>query len=1020
MLKTGLRRLPAWLALCGMAAGLSVRASVLSSPPNSPFIVETWDTEDLLPQSSVFSLIQTRDGYLWLGTASGLVRFDGFRFEVFDENNTPGLNSSHIVHLFEDSKGTLWIGTESAGVALAKDGRVRPLGSATNAFGSGSRESRLMSACEDSTGAVWLYTADGQLARHQAGKVDVWDFGRALPSACRALAVEPDRLWVGSDSQLAAIGPLETLKPPDLPQPLVLPVNRLDFILTSSNGGYWRLANGRVQKCHGNNLDKEFDNYPWGNTPVSAACEDLEGNLIVGTYGAGVWWYDAAGKATRLAGEEGLSHSYILSLAMDKEGSLWVGTDGGGLNCVNRKKFHVAPASKVWVVQTACADAEGGVWIGFNGFGAVFAKGDVVKGFGADQGLNPDVLSVIADRAGQVWIGTEGRISGGIVGGLFKLNGERFGLVPWPETLATSIHAIHQDRQGQLWFGTATGLVRWDGSQPQRLTTTNGLSSDIVRALADDADGNLWIGTTGGGLNQLRDGKVKTPFRKRPGELPSDDVSALLVDSSGVLWVGTFGNGLARLERGQWTRFSTREGLPGNSIGFLLEDEAGHLWLGSNGGLARLPKQALSELASGRTTTLDCRVYGKADGLPTRECRQGSQPAAWRSADGTLLFATTKGLVTVSPAELRPNLIPPPVVIESATVEAQPQTSNTLRMLPPREIIVPPGNQRLEIHYTSLNLGAASRALFRHRMGGDTDWSSPRASRETSYPKLPPGHYRFEVEACNEDGVWSSAPATLAIVVLPPFWLTWWFLTASTLGLLAAIVGTVHLISTQQLKRQLRQQQALEKERSRIARDLHDQLGANLTQVSLLSELVESDKDAPEEVEAHARQITQTSRETTRALDEIVWATNPANDTLEGLVNYLCKYAQEYLALAGLRYRLEVPSQLPALPLPPDVRHNVFLAAKEAVNNVVKHARATSVWIRLRLEPAQFTLEIQDDGRGLGQDAPTTTRNGIKNMRKRLQDVGGRFTLEPAADHGTVVRLTVPLRISDFGLRTSP
>ena len=201
----------------------------------------------------------------------------------------------------------------------------------------------------------------------------------------------------------------------------------------------------------------------------------------------------------------------------------------------------------------------------------------------------------------------------------------------------------------------------------------------------------------------------------------------------------------------------------------------------------------------------------------------------------------------------------------------------------------------------------------------------------------------------------------------------------------------------------------MEKERARIARDLHDQLGANLTQVALLGEMAEEDKNAPAEVESHAQQISQTARETSRALDEIVWAANPQNDTLEGLVNYACKYAQDYLALAGLRYRLEVPPQLPATVIPPDLRHNIFLAFKESVNNVVKHARATEVKIRLRLNGGTFALEVEDDGRGPSEAATKTGRNGLRNMRKRMEDVGGEFILEPGAERGTRVRLTAPL-----------
>lgn len=994
------------LAWCALGVFLSPAAAWggLTSPPDSPFIVESWSTDDGLPQSSVITVLQTRDGYLWLGTLNGLVRFDGVRFTVFDENNTPGLNSSRIVNLFEDSRQNLWVGTETAGVVLVQDGSVRELG-----IGRGSREGRLRAACEDVTGAVWLYTADGQLCRYQAGQMDVWNYGTERPSLCRALAVEPDRLWVGTDWQLTALGPLTSIQPPDLPRELVLPVTKLDFLLSSAQGGYWRLANNRVQKCRGNTLEHDLGTYPWrANAIVSAACEDAEGNLVVGTLdetsGDGVFWFEADGRARRVSRTEGLRADGVLSLCMDREGDLWVGTDGGGLSRVRRKGFELAAASVNRVTQTACGDDMGGLWMGFTA-GAAYWNGDTVKHYGSAQGLlnkfEQNVAAVFVDRTQQVWVGTGG--------GLFRLNADRLERVGGPAALRTAVTAIHQDRQGRLWFGTHAGLLGWNGTDWEWLTTREGLSGDIVRALADDAVGNLWIGTAGGGLNRWRDGKF-TSFRKQADALPSDEVSCLLVDRDDVLWIGTLGRGLVRFAEGKWTRYTTDEGLVSNSISYMLEDDHGDFWLGSNAGLMRIPKVALNDYARGVTKAFPCRAYGKADGLPTRESTFGSQPAAGRTTDGRLWFPTTLGLVGLNPVDLKPNPVPPPVVIEALWVEGQPETSSALRATRPVAATIPPRKGRLEIHYTSLNLAAPDRARFQYRMAGyETEWTDAGNRRVAPYQKLAPGTYTFEVRAGNEDGVWSTSPATLAITVLPPFWRTWWFLTASVLALLGSIVGTVHLISTQRLKRQLRQQAALETERSRIARDLHDQLGANLTQVSLLGELVEADKDLPEEVEAHARQITNTSRETTRALDEIVWATNPANDTLEGLINYVCKYAQEYLALAGLRYRLEVPSPLPATPLLPEVRHNVFLAAKEAVNNVVKHAQASSAWVRLHLDTEQFTLEIQDDGRGLGEEAGTSTRNGLKNMRKRLTDVGGQFTIEAASDRGTIVRLLVPL-----------
>jgi signal transduction histidine kinase len=250
------------------------------------------------------------------------------------------------------------------------------------------------------------------------------------------------------------------------------------------------------------------------------------------------------------------------------------------------------------------------------------------------------------------------------------------------------------------------------------------------------------------------------------------------------------------------------------------------------------------------------------------------------------------------------------------------------------------------------------------------------------------------------------------ITVQPQFWQTRWFLAIMTLIVLGLIVAVVRFVSTQKLQREVqwfKQSEALEAERSRIARDLHDQLGANLTQVALLGELAEADKHLPDEIESYAQQIYQTARETTRSLDEIVWAANPSNDTLEGLANYACKYAQDYFALAGLRYRVDVPAQLPDVAIPPDIRHHAFLAFKEAVNNVVKHAQASEAWIRLRLQADRFTLEVEDNGRGVGELNLASTRNGLKNMRKRMEDVHGEFSIQPGTSGGTVVRLTIPL-----------
>jgi ligand-binding sensor domain-containing protein/signal transduction histidine kinase len=937
----------------------SVSAIAQTNQSGSPFIVNSWNTEEGLPQSSVISVIQTRDGYLWLGTLNGLVRFDGIHFTVFDENNTPGLTSDRIVFLFEDSRTNLWVGTDAGGVALLKDGEIENF-----EIGSSGYAGRLLYAYEDSRGIVWFYTADGRTSRYQNGKI------------------ETDPSMMSLELVLRANGRLAP----------------------SRSGGFWLMQNGRVEKWVNNQRQRDLGPWPWGkNMTVTSACEDRNGNLIIGTLGEGIFWYDADGKCQNISTNQGLSSPFVLSLCVDNQGNLWAGTDGGGLDRIKRKIFNSPDELHPFTAQSISEDKRGGLWAAFNAHGVTYWKTNFAQDFGI--GLGSSAWSVLVDGKQRVWAGTRFE-------GLFQFQTNQFVPVPGAEILGPQIFALFEDRDGQLWVGSQNGLGNFDGQKWKLFTTRDGLSENSVRAIAQDANGNFWIGTESSGLNFFKDGKFSS-VRQSENGLPGNDISCLYVDSENVLWVGTFGHGLARLQDGKWTRYSTANGLASDSIGNVIEDQEGYLWIGSNMGLMRIKKELLDDIAGGATNSFFCRTYGKSDGLPTRECSSGSQPAALHASDGKLFFPTVKGLVSVNPAELKPNLQPPVVKIESVLVDGREQKTNRLDSTWSQSIVIPPGREQLEIDYTALNFSAPKLVRFKYWLEGrESTWTDAGDARVARYSDLPPGHYRFHVTAANEDGIWNKTGSVLEITVQPWFWQTNWFRVAAIIFILGIVAAIVRYISTQKLRRELqlhKQQEALERERARIARDLHDQLGANLTQVALLGEMAEADKNSPEEIESHAKQISETARETTHSLDEIVWAINPSNDTLEGLANYACKYAQEYLALAALRYRVDLPTQLPPTPIPPPVRHNVFLAFKEAVNNVVKHAQASEVWIRLRLSPEHFILEIEDNGRGIGNQSAPQNRNGLRNMRKRMDDIRGEFSISSGANGGTIVRLKIPL-----------
>ena len=861
----------------------------------------------------------------------------------------------------------MWVGTGTAGLCLIRDGVVKN-------FETGGAGGKVIFAWEDAAGAVWFCAADGRifcwknesLDLQPSISADFWEqlFGRAFHR-----------------------------------------------VVASSDKEFWHLENGRVTKWSGDRLEKDYSACPWASSTVpkpfpavnrriyldpdvTAVGEDAQGNLVVGTHGNGVYWADGAGGWRHITADENSSQNFVLSVCFDHEGNLWVGTDGGGLYRVKRNYFNTPNILPDGVAKSAAEDAKGGLWVAFNAHGLVYSLSNSVEHFGIGQGSN--AWSVLVDGQQRVWAGTLGE-------GLFRFDAGEFAPVPEVEHAGEQIFSLFQGRNGEIWVGSESGLWEFDGTGWKIFSQGDGLPANAVCALADDAGGNLWIGTAGGGLYALRNGRISTVTA------PAKDISCLLVDpDDDALWVGTSQHGMARYAKGDWTRYAATNGLGIDDIGYFIKDDRGGLWIGSYEGLMRL---SFTNTTVGTPRIVSSRTF------LTRECSSGAQPAAMRTRDGRLWFPTTEGLVSVTPGDLNSNTNAPPVVIESVLVDGVQQKSNPLSSVWSGTVVLKPENDQLEIHFTALDFSVPKRAKlalqFRYKLEGyDKSWTDAGEVRVAHFPKLPPGSYVFHVQAGNEDGYWNEAGSTLAITVEPPFWRKPGFITVSVLVLLGVLAGTIYLISTAKLKRELRalhQKELIEGERARIARDLHDQLGANLTQVTLLGEMAEADKDLPAEVEEHARQICETARETTHALDEIVWAVNPANDTLEGLTNYACKYAQDYFALAGVSYRAELPTALPTLHILPEVRHNVFLAFKEAVNNVVKHAQATEARVRLRLEPEQFILSIEDNGRGLGDVSAKQLRNGLRNMRRRLDDVRGEFEIGPGAGGGTVVQLKVPI-----------
>lgn len=982
--------------------GLQARVLQAALPE---YFVRNLLVEDGLPEDSVTAVVQTHDGYLWMGTYSGLARYDGVRFTVFDSANTPELPSSRITCLFEDKEGVLWMGHE-AGELTCRDGagkfRTEPVRAAW-------RGRKIFGIVADDAGDLWLINDQGVLGRVKDGAVASPQPGRREKLVGFAEAGDGS-VWVTRDGY-ASVLRAGGLRAQQLDGPLE--DSYVQGICPSRDGKLWVASQNRLRKWNGAGWVDEGLPVPLQGSPLTAFIETQTGLLALGTQDKGLYLVNPQGEAICFSRTNGLLNDWIRSLCSDREGNLWVATGGGGVAVLRTGCATTVNPPDQWqgrAVLSVSPGSDGGVWIGTEGAGLYHFKDGEWTNFGKSNGLmNLFVWSVAEDAEGRLWAATWGS-------GLYGKKDEQFALAPGLEQITVPMTALLCSRGG-LWIGTEAGLLRYDGNKGVWFGQSPEPVRTDVRAILDDNHGTLWFGMLGGGLACLRQGLVQH-FGKADG-LSSDFVQSLHLDTEGALWIGTFGGGLNRMKNGHFSAITARQGLPNNIIGCVMDDGSGSFWMSSHDGIIRASKQELDLCADGKTNQVHCVSFGRSDGLPTLECSTGFQPAGCRTSDGRLWFPTGKGLVAVNPKGMHENRLAPPVVIEEVRVDGRPVAATSNQEPPLR---IEPGQHRIEIDYTALSFVAPEKVRFRYQLEGlETNWVEATGRRGADFTYLPPGRYNFHVIACNNDGVWNTRGAEFSFHLLPHFWQTSWFLVLSAGAIMATAGAGVHLDGRRRLRRKLElleRQRVVERERSRIARDIHDDLGASLTRISLLSDAVSTDQVSPPQAGEALGRIFATSRELVQALDEIVWAVNPKFDTLDSLANYLGNYAQDLLETAGIRCRLDVPVQLPVQPLTTEVRHNLFLAFKEALNNVLKHAAATEVRITLAIEAEALTLAVEDDGHGFSAQAlaaPSSgTRSsggcGLTNMRQRLAEIGGRCEIQSVPGSGTKVQLTVPFK----------
>jgi ligand-binding sensor domain-containing protein/signal transduction histidine kinase len=990
---------------------------------------KSWHVEDGLPDERVMALLQSRDGYLWIGTQSGIARFDGREFTVYNRANTPQLDSDDCDAIVQDSDGNLWFGFRFGRVL------VRKTGEQFKAFGPppGPHTSVDFDRCKlvpSRRGGIWC-SDSRMLYRFQGDRFQTYQLPYSACSDPIPICEQEDgTLVLGSWVRCSLFDPRNESFA-ILPLSAGSQASSAIAMCTGSGGDTWILsvdsASSTLPISSRGHVVRLKESLSTGRLDAPDEGVEVLARTIFLTRGPdnALWMPDDGHGIVRYTANQyqvlpmraSAEKESATGAITDREGNLWIGSDNNGLQrWIPRKVTTLGvqdglPHSNTWSILQA---RDGTMWIGTQAGVCHLDHAHVTNYQLGHEAPANAVRSIVQDRTGAIWVGTI-RLLASIRDGVLS---ERRFPGPWEET---KIRCLLASRDGALWVGAARGLSRMVNGVATKFTEPDGPGNRDVRALLEGRDGGIWIGTAGGGLFRFHQGEFSV--LTVTNGLSNQNVWALYQDSEGGLWIGT-DSGLNLLKNGRLTAFTTRQGLPANQVDSLLEDDFGRLWVSHDRGLYWVNKSQFAEVIAGTRQSVSAVAYDQTDGLPTLDFNgQKSNPTACKARDGRLWFPTEKGVVVLDPSKVSFDATPPLTVIEQVRANgkllldrAKPGASipaaNAGFSAGGGLLKLPPGGAKVvEFRYNAPTFLAPEKVRFRFRLLGlSQEWLQADERREAYFTDLRPGDYTFEVVACNHHGIWQEHGATFAFSVAEHFYQSSLFYTASGLGMLSMILGVSgwRLREIRKIHR-LERHKAVADERERFAQDVHDELGASLNQILSLSQVAAEGSGQPDTIARRLQHIRMVARSTLSNIGQVVWANNPKFDTLFDLVGYLREFCAEYFEHTHIRVQFDFPEEVPAMNVPGVFRRQLLLIVKEAMQNVVKHANATQVRVGLALVNGRLEVSILDDGCGFASGNPSHKEGGIGNMNNRVDRLGGTLTIKPQVAQGTLVRISVPL-----------
>ena len=942
-----------------------------------------WTQERGLPQDTIRAITQTKDGYLWLGTDEGLARFDGYEFQVFSKANGD-LPDNAIVALAATTDGALWAGTQS-GLVEYRGGHFRTYGTRD-----GLPDAAITNVYADPAGALWI-VAGRYLSRFKDGRFTTFQPEKDIPvSATREACLDSHgALWVAGFSRVARQQGdkfVTVLEPAALAGMVVLAmmVDRHDHVWIGGNTGLLELTpDGAVHKYG------MREGLP--DLVVRALWADRDGNIWAGTNKGMVRLDGSRFTASRPGSEE--NGDLVRCLFEDREGNLWIGTNGGLIRWRNDVftvygKNEGLPSDDPNVIYQ---DRAGRVWVGYNDAG-LLAFAPERRGYTTASGLpDSDIIQIREAPNGDLLLATRR--------GIARMSNGRFRNIEYPDPLSRRVvfDAI-ETADDTMWVAAPVGLGAFSRGTFRLVVPGGPLLNDFVMTLCQSADGGIWAGTGGKGLWHVK-GEEHTHYTTAEG-LSSDQVRALYQDSSGTLWIGTLGGGLNTLRNGKIRHYRAQDGLLSDNIAKIIDDGSS-LWLSTTRGICRIPKTQFAEMDAGTRKKLDAENYGVEDGLRSAQCAPGYPVSGGgtRAGDGRLYFPTSRGMAVLDPGARKMPAIAPVTHFVEISANGDPLDLS-------RPAALDPDRQRLQIRYTGIYLAAPDRVRYSYRLDGvDPGWVDAGSRRVINYNSLRHGSYRFTVRAQLPDG--PASEQSYSFELLPQFWETAWFRLVAAAAL-AVCAWAVYQVRLRQLRSRFG---AVLEERARLAREIHDTLAQGFVGISSQLDAVamsmpESETPARPHLELARRMARHSLTEARRSVMDLRAAALEGQDLASAIQNG----TRMWTAGSGVDVEVDV-NGTPAR-LPEEMEQHLLRIAQEAVSNVLKHAGASRIAVKLHMEARKLYLRIVDDGRGFDQENAFSSHGGhfgLIGMRERAERLGGELRLSSHPGEGTELEVMVPL-----------